>query len=339
MIDKEGGKMTNQKEKVIFSGAQPTGSLTLGNYIGAIQNWKALEKDYQCLYSIVDLHSLTIRHNPEVFRESCLSFLAQYLACGLDPEKNIIFFQSHVRQHTELAWILSCNTYIGELNRMTQFKEKSQKHKDNINAGLFTYPVLMAADILIYQTNLVPVGEDQKQHLEIARDIAIRFNSVYGKTFEVPEVYIGKVGARIMSLQEPTSKMSKSDENVNGTIFLLDSNEVIVKKIKKAVTDTENKVLYRDEQPGIKNLITIYAKLADCSIQEVEARYEGKGYGAFKNDLAEIMVESLKPFKDKYNEYMTNQDYMIKVYRRGAERAEEIAERTMKDVRQKIGLV
>lgn len=331
--------MTENKEKVIFSGAQPTGSLTLGNYIGAIQNWKALEKDYKCLYSIVDLHSLTIRHDPKIFKESCLSFLAQYLACGLDPERNIIFFQSHVRQHTELTWILSCNTYMGELNRMTQFKDKSEKHKDNINSGLYTYPVLMAADILIYQTNLVPVGEDQKQHLELARDIAIRFNNAYGKTFELPEIYVGKVGARIMSLQEPESKMSKSDENVNGTIFLLDSNDVLVKKMKRAVTDSENKVQYRDEQPGIKNLISIYAKLADCSIQEVEAKYDGKGYGAFKSELAEILVESLRPFKEKYETLMANPDYLRDIYQRGAHRATEIAEKTMKDVREKIGLV
>ncbi|SNR98671.1 tryptophanyl-tRNA synthetase [Anaerovirgula multivorans] len=331
--------MTEQNEKVIFSGAQPTGSLTLGNYIGAIQNWKALEQDYQCLYSIVDLHSLTIRHDPKVFRESCLSFLAQYLACGLDPERNIIFFQSHVRQHAELNWILSCNTYLGELNRMTQFKEKSEKHKDNINAGLYTYPVLQAADILLYQTNLVPVGEDQRQHIELARDIAIRFNNAYGKTFELPDIYVGKVGARIMSLQEPENKMSKSDSNVNGTIFLLDSNDVIVKKMKRSVTDSENTVVYRDEQPGIKNLITIYSKLAECSVQEVEEKYAGKGYGTFKGDLAEIVVESLKPFKDKYEAYMTDPDYIVGIYRRGAERAAEIAEKTMKGVREKIGLV
>ncbi|WP_456298992.1 tryptophan--tRNA ligase [Natronincola peptidivorans] len=328
-----------KKEKVIFSGAQPTGSLTLGNYIGAIQNWKALENDYQCLYSIVDLHSLTIRHDPKEFRESCLSFLAQYLACGLDHKKNILFFQSHVRQHTELNWILGCNTYLGELNRMTQFKEKSERHKDNINSGLYTYPVLQAADILLYQTNLVPVGEDQRQHIELARDIAIRFNNAYGKTFQLPDIYVGKVGARIMSLQEPENKMSKSDENVNGTIFLLDSNDVIVKKMKRAVTDSENVVLYRDEQKGIKNLITIYSKLQNCSVQEVEEKYAGKGYGAFKTELAEIVVESLKPFKEKYQDYMTNPDYIIGVYKNGAERAAEIAEKTMQEVREKVGLV
>lgn len=328
-----------EKQKVIFSGAQPTGSLTLGNYIGAIQNWKALEKDYQCLYSIVDLHSLTIRHDPKEFRRANLSFLAQYLASGLDPEKNILFFQSHVPQHAELGWILSCNTYMGELNRMTQFKEKSDRHKDNINAGLFTYPALQAADILLYKTNLVPVGEDQKQHLELARDIAIRFNNAYGKTFEVPEIYTTKVGARIMSLQEPTNKMSKSDENVNGTIFLLDSDSVIIKKLKRAVTDNENKVIYRDEQPGIKNLMTIYSKLANISLDEVESRYEGKGYGAFKSDTGELIVEYIRPFKEKYEEYINNMDYLESIYKNGAKRATEIAEKSMKEVRQNIGLV
>ncbi|SCY66884.1 tryptophan--tRNA ligase [Alkaliphilus peptidifermentans] len=328
-----------EKEKIIFSGAQPTGSLTLGNYIGAIQNWKALEMDYQCLYSIVDLHSLTIRHNPEEFNNTCLSFLVQYLACGLDPEKNIIFFQSNVPQHAELSWILNCFTYLGELNRMTQFKEKSEKNKDNINAGLFTYPALQAADILLYQTNIVPVGEDQKQHLELTRDIALRFNSAYGETFTVPEHYIPKVGAKIMSLQEPDKKMSKSDENTNGTIFLMDSEDDIVKKIKRAVTDTENKVIYSDNQAGIKNLITIYSTLGNYSIKEVEAMFEDKGYGALKKQLAELLVESLKPFKIKYEEYMNNLDYVTTVYKRGAQRATEMAEETMKDVRNKLGLI
>ena len=328
-----------ENQKVIFSGAQPTGSLTLGNYIGAIQNWKALEKDYNCLYSIVDLHSLTVRHDPKAFMQANLSFLAQYLASGLDPEKNIIFFQSHVPQHAELSWILSCNTYMGELNRMTQFKEKSDKHKDNINAGLFTYPALMAADILLYKTNLVPVGEDQKQHLELTRDIALRLNNVYGDIFEIPEVYIPKVGARIMSLQEPTKKMSKSDDDVNGTIYLLDPNDVIIKKFKRAVTDNENKVVFRDEQPGIKNLMTIYSKLGNLTLEEVEAKYEGKGYGAFKTDVGELIVDYISPFKQKYEEYMNNSDYLEKIYKSGAERAREIAERTMVEVREKLGLV
>lgn len=331
--------MEKDKQRIIFSGAQPTGSLTLGNYIGAIQNWKALEKEYQCLYSIVDLHSLTIRHDPEVFRKTCLSFLVQYLACGLDPEKNIIFFQSHVPQHTELAWILNCYTYLGELNRMTQFKEKSDKHRDNVNVGLYGYPVLQAADILLYQTNIVPVGEDQKQHLELSRDIALRFNQVYGETFQVPEHHIPKVGARIMSLQEPDKKMSKSDENVNGTIFLMDSEDVILKKIKRSVTDSENLVRYSDEQPGIKNLITIYATMGNMGIDEVVAQYEGMGYGAFKKGLAELVIESLRPFKVKYEEYMDNMDYVEKIYKNGARRATEMAEGTMAIVRKNVGLL
>lgn len=328
-----------EKQKIIFSGAQPTGSLTLGNYIGAIQNWKALEKDYQCLYSIVDLHSLTVKHDPKAFRQANLSFLAQYLASGLDPKKNIIFFQSHVKQHAELGWILGCNTYMGELNRMTQFKEKSDRHKENINSGLFTYPALMAADILLYKTNLVPVGEDQKQHLELSRDIAIRFNNTFGNTFEVPEVYITKMGARIMSLQDPTKKMSKSDEDLNGTILLLDEDNLIIKKLKRAVTDNENKVAYRDEQPGIKNLMTIYSKLAKVSLNEIEMKYEGKGYGSFKGDVGELIVEYIRPFKQKYEEYMNNPDYLEAIYKSGADRATEIAEKTMVEVRDRIGLV
>jgi tryptophanyl-tRNA synthetase len=328
-----------ERQKIIFSGAQPTGSLTIGNYIGAIQNWKALEEEYQCLYSIVDLHSLTIRHNPEDFRKTCLSFFAQYLACGLNPDKNIIFFQSQVPQHTELAWILNCYSYIGELNRMTQFKEKSEKHKDNINTGLYTYPVLQAADILLYQTNIVPVGEDQKQHLELSRDIAIRFNNIYGDTFTIPEVYTPKVGAKIMSLQEPDKKMSKSDDNVNATIYLMDSEDTILSKIKRAVTDAENRIVYSDEQPGIKNLITIYATISGHSIEEIVNRYEGKGYGALKKDLAELLIEALRPFKTRYSDFMSNLDFVMKVYKSGAERAAAMAEVTMKSVKEKLGLI
>ncbi len=331
--------MNHDKRQVIFSGAQPSGSLTLGNYIGALQNWKALEDSYQCIFSIVDLHSLTIRQDPKTFRETALSFLAQYLASGLDPEKSIIFFQSHVREHSELAWILNCMTYLGELNRMTQFKEKSARHADNVNAGLYTYPVLQAADILLYQTNLVPVGEDQKQHLELSRDIAERFNNAYGKTFETPEIHIPKVGARVMNLQEPEKKMSKSDENQNGVLFMLDPDDVIVKKVKRAVTDNENMIAYREEQPGIKNMITIYAKLASLSTAEVEEKYDGKGYGDFKKDLAELLVESVQPFKEKYNHYMENRDFLENVYREGADKARDIAQQTMESVRNNLGLV
>ncbi|MCD5414521.1 MAG: tryptophan--tRNA ligase [Clostridiales bacterium] len=326
-------------KKMIFSGAQPTGSLTMGNYIGAIKNWKALEDEYNCIYSIVDLHSLTARQDPKKFKEMCISFLAQYLACGLDAKKNIIFFQSHVRQHTELAWILSCHTYLGELNRMTQFKEKSEKHRENINAGLFTYPVLQAADILLYQTSKVPVGEDQKQHLELSRDIAIRFNNTYGEIFVVPEHHIPKIGAKIMSLQEPNKKMSKSDENMNGTIFLMDTEQVTLKKIKRAVTDDRGKVAYNDEQLGIKNLMTIYSTLTKECVEKIEEKYAGKGYGAFKKDVAEIVIEHLRPFRAKYAELMNNRECLVDVYKEGAERAEEIAEKTMKKVRDNIGFI
>ncbi len=328
-----------KRRKVVFSGAQPTGSLTLGNYIGALQNWKSLEKEHNCLFCIVDLHSLTVRQDPEEFHEMSLSFLAQYLACGLDPEKNIIFFQSHVPQHSELSWILGCNTYVGELNRMIQFKEKSGKNKGNVNSGLFTYPVLMAADILLYKTDLVPVGEDQSQHLELTRDVATRFNNLYGETFTVPNIYTPKIGARIMSLQEPTKKMSKSDENINATILLMDSEDTITKKVKRAVTDSENVIAYRDEQPGIKNLITIYSSLTDLSVEEVVSKYEGKGYGVFKTDTAEVIIEFLKPFRKNYENYMNNPDFIENVYKTGAQKAYGLAEDMMTLVRKRMGLV
>lgn len=328
-----------KEKKTVFSGAQPTGSLTLGNYIGALQNWKELEKDHNCLYCIVDLHSLTVRQDPKEFHKVSLSFLAQYLASGLNPEKNIIFFQSHVPQHVELSWILGCITYVGELKRMTQFKDKSGQNRDNVNSGLFTYPVLMAADILLYKTDLVPVGEDQKQHLELTRDIATRFNNLYGETFSVPKMYTPRIGARIMSLQEPTKKMSKSDENASATIFLMDSEDSIMKKIKRAVTDSENIIAYRDEQPGIKNLLTIYSSLTGLSVEEVVSKYEGKGYGVFKTDTAEIVIEFLRPFKKSYENYMNNLDFIEKIYETGAKRAYELAENTMISVRERMGMV
>ncbi|SDY31994.1 tryptophan--tRNA ligase [Tindallia californiensis] len=331
--------MQNQQQKTIFSGAQPTGSMTLGNYIGALQNWKQLEKDYQCYYSIVDLHSLTVKQDPEEFRNTCLSFLAQYLASGLDTERNVIFFQSHVREHTELAWILNCYTYMGELNRMTQFKDKSERHQENINAGLFTYPVLMAADILLYQTNLVPVGEDQRQHLELSRDIAIRFNNIFGHTFAVPEIYVGKQGARIMSLQDPGKKMSKSDENQNAVIYMLDEDDVIVKKLKKAVTDSYNEIIDRPEQPGVQNLLSIYSALTRESRDKVVEYFSGKGYGALKMEVAEIIIENVKPFRTKYRQYMESPEYLETIYRSGANRARVTAAATMLEVRSKIGLI
>ncbi|WP_143156223.1 tryptophan--tRNA ligase [Caldanaerovirga acetigignens] len=330
--------MTGKKR--IFSGAQPSGSVTLGNYLGAIKNWVKLQDEYDCIYCIVDLHALTVRQDPAAFRERCYSFLAQYLACGLDPEKNIIYFQSHVSAHAELAWILNCYTYVGELSRMTQFKEKARKHRDNINAGLFTYPVLMAADILLFKTDLVPVGEDQKQHIELTRDVAVRFNNLYGEVFKIPEAYIPKVGARIMSLQEPTKKMSKSDENENSYILVLDSPDLIMRKFKKAVTDSEAVIRYDEKaKPGISNLMNIYAAMTGRSFEEIEKEFEGQGYGAFKKAVAEAVIEGLRPIREKYRELMADKGYLESVIKCGATRAKDIASQTLKEVYDKIGLV
>lgn len=328
-----------QKKKIIFSGIQPSGNLTLGNYIGALKNWVKLQYEYRCCFSVVDLHSLTVRQDPKELRKRCMEFLVQYLACGIDPKENLIFFQSHVPTHAELTWILNCFTYMGELSRMTQFKDKSAKHADNINAGLFDYPVLMAADILLYQTDLVPVGVDQKQHLEITRDIARRFNGIYGQTFKVPEPYIPEVGAKIMSLQEPTKKMSKSDENPNAYIALLDSPDVIVKKVKRAVTDSGNEVKYAEGKDGINNLLSIYSSLTGEKIEKVEEKFVGKGYGEFKLAVAEVIVEGLRPIQQRYQDYMNNPDYIREVYTSSAEKALAISSRTLSKVYRKIGFV
>ncbi|MDX5684390.1 tryptophan--tRNA ligase, partial [Clostridioides difficile] len=282
------------EKKVILSGAQPSGKMTLGNYLGAIKNWTELQDNYDCYYSIVDLHAITVPQDPKVLRANTIELLAQYIACGLDPEKNTIFIQSHVKEHVELMWVLNTMTYMGELSRMTQFKDKSQKSEANLNAGLFTYPVLMAADILLYQTDLVPVGDDQKQHLELARDLANRFNNRFSPTFVVPEGYYPKGGARVMSLQEPTKKMSKSDSNENAFILLADDSDSIKRKIKRSVTDSLGVVKYNDEQPGIKNLIDIYSNLSKKSVEEIVNMYEGKGYGIFKEDVAEVVSEALR---------------------------------------------
>lgn len=327
------------EKKIIFSGAQPSGKLTLGNYLGAIKNWKELQEDYNCYYSVVDLHAITVPQEAKNLRANTMQLLAQYMASGLDPEKNTIFIQSHVSCHTELMWILNTMTYMGELSRMTQFKDKSQKSEANLNAGLFTYPVLMAADILLYQTDLVPVGEDQKQHLELARDLANRFNNRYSPTFKVPEPYIPKAGARVMSLQEPTKKMSKSDENENGYILLVDDADTIRRKIKRSVTDSVGIVRYSDEQPGIKNLLDIYSKLDNKSIEDLVAMYEGKGYGDFKNDVAEVIVETLKPIKDQYEYLLSNKDYLEDIYAKGAQKAEYQARKTLRKVYKKVGLI
>ena len=327
------------EKKIIFSGAQPSGKMTLGNYLGAIQNWTKLQDEYDCFYSVVDLHAITVPQEAKNLRANTMQLLAQYLACGLDPEKNTIFIQSHVSAHTELMWILNTMTYMGELSRMTQFKDKSQKSEANLNAGLFTYPVLMAADILLYQTDLVPVGEDQKQHLELARDLAARFNNRYSSTFKIPEPYIPKEVGRVMSLQEPTKKMSKSDENENAFILLADDADTIRRKIKRSVTDSLGVINYNDEQPGIKNLLEIYSKLGNKSIEELVAMYEGKGYGVFKEDVAEVIVESLRPIREQYNDLLNNKDYLEKVYAMGADRAERQARKTLRKVYKKVGLI
>jgi tryptophanyl-tRNA synthetase len=328
-----------EKKKRIFSGIQPSGCVTLGNYLGAIKNWVDLQDDYECLYSVVDMHSITVRQDPVELRKRCMEFLSVFLACGLDPEKNIMYFQSHVPQHAELAWILNCYTYMGELNRMTQFKDKSAKHQDNINVGLFAYPDLMAADILLYQTDLVPVGVDQKQHLELTRDIANRFNGVYGNVFKVPEPYIAKVGAKIMSLTEPTKKMSKSDSNPKGYISIVEDASSIAKKIKSAVTDSDARVCRGEGKEGIENLLNILSSVTGESIDSIEARFEGRGYGEFKNEVAEAVVEALRPIKEKYDLYLKDKAYLESVYKKGAEIASYLADRTLSKVHKKIGFV
>ncbi len=327
-------------KKVILSGIQSTGNLTLGNYLGAIKNWEKMQEEYDCNYMIANLHTLTIRNNPETLRENTLNLLALYIAAGIDPKKSNIFIQSQVAAHAELAWVLNCYTYMGELSRMTQFKDKSAKHADNINSGLFTYPVLMAADILLYQADLVPVGEDQRQHLEITRDIAERFNNIYGETFKIPEGYIPKLAARVMGLQDPTSKMSKSSTIENDSIFLNDEPDIILKKFKKAVTDSENVVKYDEKnKAGISNLMCIYGSITNKTNEEIEKEFEGKGYGDFKIAVAESVIEELKPLQEKYKELKENPDYLEKIYIDGAKKAHSIAHKTLEDVYKKIGMV
>ena len=328
--------MINDK-KVLFSGMQATGNLTLGNYLGALKNWVTLSDEYECFYSVVDMHSITVRQDPATLRKRARALLTLYIAAGLDPEKNCIYYQSHVSGHAELAWILNCYTYMGELNRMTQFKDKSAKHADNINAGLFTYPVLMAADILLFQSDVVPVGIDQMQHLELTRDIAQRFNGIYGDVFTVPEAYIGKVGAKIMSLQEPTKKMSKSDENPNASIYLMDDPDTIIRKCKRAVTDSEAQILYRDEQPGVKNLIDIYSACTNKAPQDVVKEFEGKGYGDFKMAVGEAVVSVLKPLQDEVARLEKDIAYIDSVIKNNAEKANYYAMKTLRKVQKKVG--
>lgn len=324
-------------KKVLFSGMQATGNLTLGNYLGALKNWVTLSDEYECFYSVVDMHSITVRQDPATLRKRARALLTLYIAAGLEPEKNCIYYQSHVSGHAELAWILNCFTYMGELNRMTQFKDKAAKHADNINAGLFTYPVLMAADILLYQADVVPVGIDQMQHLEITRDIAERFNNIYGDVFTIPEAYVGKVGAKIMSLQDPERKMSKSDENPNASIYLMDDMDTIMRKCKRAVTDSEAQILYRDEQPGVKNLINIYSACTGKTPDEVVKEFDGKGYGDFKMAVGESVCAVLKPLQDEATRLEKDKAYIDGIIKANAEKAGYFANKTLRKVQKKIG--
>ena len=329
--------MENEKKRML-SGIQPSGDLHLGNYLGAIKNWADRVHEFECYYFMADMHTITVRQDPAELRKRSLAQLAQYIACGLDPEQNVLFLQSHVPAHPQLSWVLNCYTMFGELSRMTQFKDKSAKFKDNINAGLFTYPVLMAADILLYQPDYVPVGEDQKQHVELTRDIAQRFNGIYGEVFKIPEPYIAKAGARIYSLSTPGSKMSKSEPN--GCVFLMDEPEVVAKKVKRAVTDSDTKDCVRfdkEHKPGVANLMNIYSTLTGKSNEEIEREFEGQGYGVFKPAVAEVVVETLRPIREEANRLMKDKAYLNDVYRQGAERASYLANKTLRKVYKKVG--
>ncbi len=323
-------------KKTIFSGIQPSGNLTIGNYLGALKNWVALQEDYNCLFCSVDMHSITVRQTPAELRRRSVEMLALYMAAGIDPEKNILFIQSHVPAHAELAWVLNCYTMFGELSRMTQFKEKSQKHSENINAGLFTYPVLMAADILLYQADLVPVGLDQKQHLEITRDIATRFNGVYGDTFTIPEPYIPKIGMKIMSLTEPDKKMSKSD-TTGGSVGILDRRDDIIRKIKRAVTDSGSEIKYADGKDGINNLLTIYCGFTGKTIEDAEKEFEGMGYGVFKEAVGEVVADHLGALQARFNEILADKDYLNTMLKTNAEKAAYLARKTLSKVYRKVG--
>jgi tryptophanyl-tRNA synthetase len=329
----------NEKKKVIFSGIQPSGQLTLGNYLGAIKNWVKLQEEYDCYFCVVDLHAITVKQEPKDLRARTLEVMSIYIASGINPDKNTIFIQSHVPAHSEAAWLLNCYTYMGELGRMTQFKDKSQRYGESVAAGLFDYPVLMAADILLYQTDLVPVGSDQKQHLELSRDIAQRFNNVYSETFVIPDPYIAQKGAKIMDLQDPTKKMSKSEENANSFILIMDPPEVIRKKISRAVTDSIGIVKYTDEQPGVKNLMTILSTITGQTTEEIENKYEGQGYAQFKKDVAEAIVGELEPIQKKVKELLTDKAYLENIYKAGAEKANYVATKTLRKMQKKIGFI
>ncbi len=332
--------MNNEEtKKIIFSGIQPSGILTLGNYLGALKNWVSLQDDYNCIYCVVNMHAITVRQVPADLRRHTYEALAVYLAAGIDPEKSIIFVQSHVPAHAELAWVLNCNTMFGELSRMTQFKDKCAKNANNINAGLFTYPSLMAADILLYQAALVPVGQDQKQHVELTRDIAERFNGLYGETFTIPEPYIPKTGMRIMSLSDPGHKMSKSDSNPNSYVAILDGRDDIIKKFKRAVTDSDACVRYADGKDGINNLMSIYSCLTGKSFDEIEREFDGRGYGDFKLAVGEATADALTPLREEYARLIADKAYLEQIMKNGAESASRIASRTMRKVYKKTGFV
>lgn len=327
---------------IVFSGAQPSGELTIGNYMGAMRQWVQMQDDYHCIYCIVDLHAITVRQDPAALRKATLDTLALYLACGIDPEKSTIFVQSHVPEHTQLSWVLNCYTYFGELSRMTQFKDKSARYAENINAGLFDYPVLMAADILLYQTNQVPVGEDQKQHLELSRDIAQRFNALYGEVFKVPEPFIPKSGARVMSLLEPTKKMSKSDDNRNNVIGLLEDPKAVVKKIKRAVTDSDEPPVVRydvQNKAGVSNLLDILSAISGKSISQLEQEFEGKMYGHLKGEVAEAVSGMLSELQVRYQRYREDEAFLEQVMRDGAAKARAHAQETLKKVYEAVGFV
>lgn len=328
-----------EKKKIVFSAIQPSGTITLGNYLGAIKNWVSMQDEFNCIYALADLHTITVRQEPAKFRKNVADAYASILACGIDPEKSLFFIQSHVTTHAQLAWLLNCYTQFGELSRMTQFKDKSAKHADNVNAGLFTYPALMAADILLYQADMVPVGADQKQHLELTRNVAERFNGLYGNVFKVPEPFIPKNGARVMSLQDPTRKMSKSDENVNSFVTLMDSPEVIMKKFKRAVTDSEAVVRYAEGKDGINNLMGIYSAVTGLSFEQIEKDFEGRGYGDFKTAVGEAVVEELRPVRERYEKYIADKSYMQECYKKSAEIAQKFSQRTLDKAMKKIGFV
>lgn len=328
---------TNEKKQVVLSAIQPTGTPTLGNYLGALKNWKNMADDYECYYAVADLHSITVRPEPAQLRRKTLEMYAFLLAIGLDPEKNTVFVQSHVSAHAQLGWILNCYTQFGEAARMTQFKDKSEKHPENVNVGLFAYPMLMAADILLYQANYVPIGVDQKQHLEITRNIADRFNGLYGETFTLPEPFIGKTGAKIMSLQEPTKKMSKSDTNVKAFISVLDDTDTIVRKIKSAVTDSEAHVHYAQGKDGVNNLMTIYSCCTGKDFAEIEKEFDGKGYGDFKAAVAQAVAAELAPVRDEFNRLIADKSYLNACMEAGAQKAARVANRTLRKAMKRVG--